>query len=60
MLDSPQTALKAIQRVSKQTGLPVGAKILDRVYAIGRKCSDTFRVIKDHFIGLDAVLGEWN
>ncbi len=60
MLDSPQTALSAVQRVCTQTGLSVGARILDRVYDIGRKCSDTFRDIKDRFIRHDAVLGEWN
>ena len=60
MLDSPQTALTAIQRVSTQTGLSVVARILDRVYDIGRKCSDSFREIKDQFIRHDAVLGEWN
>jgi Rhodopirellula transposase. len=38
MLDSPPTALNAIQRVSTQTGLSVLATILDQVYEIGRKC----------------------
>lgn len=60
MLDSPQTALQAIQRVSTQTGLSVVARILDRAYEIGRKCSDSFRNIKDQFIRHDSVLGEWN
>jgi len=60
MLDSLQTALAAIQRVSTQTGLSVVAKSLDQAYDMGRKCSDTFREIKDQFIRHDTVLGEWN
>jgi hypothetical protein len=60
ILDSPQTAQQAIQRVSTQTGLSVVARVLDRAYEIGRKCSDTFRDIKDQFIRHDDVLGDWN
>jgi hypothetical protein len=60
MLDGPQTTLTASQRVSTQTGLSVVARILDQVYDIGRKCSETFRDIKDQFIHHDAVLGQWN
>lgn len=43
-----------------QTGLHVKARILDKIYDIGRKCSDTFRDIKDQFIRHDNVLGQWN
>jgi hypothetical protein len=60
ILDSPQTALQAIVRTRTQTGLTVTARILDGVYELGRKCSDTFHDIKDQFIRHDAVLGKWN
>jgi hypothetical protein len=60
MLDSPRTALETVENVRTQTGLRVTARILDKVYEIGRKCSDTFRDIKDQFIRHDEVLGQWN
>jgi hypothetical protein len=60
ILDSHETALKAVQRTHTRTGLNVKARILDKVYDIGRKCSDTFRNIKDNFIRHDDVLGNWN
>jgi hypothetical protein len=60
LLDSPDTALKAIQRTRTQTGLQVKARLLDKLYDIGRKCSDTFRDIKDNFIRHDDTLGHWN
>jgi hypothetical protein len=60
ILDSPQTALAAVERTRTQTGLTVKGRILDRVYALGRKCSDTFHDIKDKCIRHDAALGKWN
>jgi len=60
ILDCHETALDAVYRTHTKTGLHVTARILDRVYDIGRKCSDTFREIKDNFIRHDAVLGQWN
>jgi len=60
ILDSYETALKAVQRTHTATGLHVKARILDKVYDVGRKCSDTFRDIKDNFIRHDDVLGHWN
>mgnify|MGYP000235057507 CR=1 FL=1 len=60
MLDSPPTALNAIQRVSTQTGLSAVATILNRVYEIGRKCCDGFHEAKDLFIHHDAVLRQRN
>jgi len=60
ILDCHETALHAVQRTRTQTGLHVTARILDKVYDIGRKCSDTFRDIKDNFIRHDVVLGQWN
>ncbi|MEA3276580.1 MAG: ISAzo13 family transposase [Pseudomonadota bacterium] len=60
MLDSPETALKTVERTRTQTGLRVTARILDKAYEIGRKCSDTFRDIKDQFIRHDDVLWQWN
>ncbi len=60
ILDSPQTALDAVQRTRTRTGLRVKACILDTVYELGRKCSDSFRNIKDNFIRHDEVLGKWN
>jgi hypothetical protein len=60
ILNSHETALKAVQRTRTQTGLQVKARILDKVYDIGRKCSDTFRDIQDNFIRHDDVLGHWN
>jgi hypothetical protein len=60
MLDSPETALRTVAQTRTQTGLRVTARILDNVYALGRKCSDTFREIKDQFIRHDPILGDWN
>jgi hypothetical protein len=60
MLDSPETALRQVENIQTQTGLRVTARLLDKVYTIGRKCSDTFRDIKDRFIRHDDVLGQWN
>jgi len=60
MLDSPETALKTLENTRTKTGLRVIARILDKVYDIGRKCSDTFLDIKDHFIRHDDILGQWN
>lgn len=60
ILDCRETALQAVQRTRTQTGLRVNACILDKLYDIGRKCSDTFRDIKDQFIRHDAILGQWN
>lgn len=60
ILDSHETALKAVQRTRTETGLRVKARLLDKVYDIGRKCSDTFREIKDKFIRHDDHLGQWN
>jgi hypothetical protein len=60
VLDSPETALKAVQRTRTETGLRVKARLLDKVYDIGRKCSETFRDIKGTFIRHDDLLGHWN
>lgn len=60
ILDCPQTALETVQRTRTETGLTVTARILDTVYELGRKCSDSFRSIKDQFIRHDDTLGNWN
>jgi len=60
ILDCDETALEAVLRTRTKTGLHVTTRVLDRLYDIGRKCSDTFRDIKDEFIRHDAVLGQWN
>ncbi|WP_369613623.1 ISAzo13 family transposase [Marichromatium sp. PS1] len=60
IFDAPETALKAVERTRTDTGLRVTACILDTVYEIGRRCSDTFREIKDRFICHDERLGQWN
>lgn len=60
MLDSYETALKAVQRTQTCTGLRVFGQILDKVYETGRKCSDQFRDIKDRYIQHDTILGKWN
>lgn len=60
ILDTPETFRQAVERTHTQTGLRVTARILDKVYEIGRTCSDTFRGIKDQFIRHDPVLGQWN
>jgi hypothetical protein len=60
ILDSPETALRTVQGTRTTTGLRVTARILDKVYELGRKCSDTFLTIKDNFIRHDDVLGSWN
>jgi len=60
MLDAPETALARVENIQTQTGLRVTARILDRLYEIGRKCSDTFRDVKDRFIRHDDVRGQWN
>lgn len=49
-----------MQHTTTDTGLQVSACLLDRVYEVGRKCSKTFRAIKDRFIRHDEILGEWN
>jgi hypothetical protein len=60
ILDSPQVALCAAERIRTQTGLQVTARILDTVYELGRKGSKGFRAIKDDFIRHDDFLGQWN
>ncbi|WP_200376912.1 ISAzo13-like element transposase-related protein [Thiocystis violacea] len=60
ILDTPETVLKAVERTATDTGLRVTACLLDRVYEAGRKCSETFRAIKDQFIRHDETLGAWN
>ena len=60
ILDCHETALQAVLRTRTETGLSVKARILDKIYDIGRKCSDTFRDFKDRFIRHDDVLGQWN
>jgi hypothetical protein len=60
IVDSPEKALRAVEETSPRTGLHVTARILDKVYELGRKCSDTFRKISDQFIRIDPVLGDWN
>ena len=60
MLDSPETARRTVERTTTDTGLCVTARILDKVYTLGRKCSDGFREIKDQFIRHDSSLGQWN
>jgi len=54
ILDSPQTALDTVQRTQTQ------ARLLDTVYELGRKCSETFLDITDKFIRHDPVLWKWN
>ena len=60
MLDCHDTALQAVERTRTQTGLQVKARILDKAYEVGRKCSDSFRDIKDQLIRHDDILGQWN
>ncbi len=60
ILDSPHTALEAVQRTRTQTGLTVKARLLDTVYELGRKCSEAFQDIRAKFIRHDNVLGKWN
>jgi hypothetical protein len=36
MLDSPETALQRVENIRTQTGLRVTARLLDKVYEIGR------------------------
>lgn len=60
ILDTPQTALSTLEQTRTNTGLKLVGQILDRCYALGRACSDTFRSIKDKFIRHDQVLGGWN
>ena len=40
MLDSHETALKAVQRTPTQKGLRAQARLLEKVYDIGRRCSE--------------------
>jgi len=60
ILDSAETARWTVERTTTDTGLRVTARILDKFYALGRKCSDGFREIKDQFIRHDLSLGQWN
>ena len=58
-----QLALSLIRRhpsTRAETGLRVEARLLGKVYHIGRKCSETFRDLKDRFMRHDAALGHWN
>ena len=48
------------QHTQTQTGLTVMARLLDTVYELGRKCSETFLDITDRFIHHDPVLWKWN
>jgi len=49
ILDSHQTALEAVQRTHTQTGLTVTPRLLDTLYELGRKCSETSLDINDKF-----------
>ena len=60
ILDTHETVLEAVRRTTTDTGLRVTACLLDRVYEAGRKCSETFRAIKDQFIRHDETLGALN
>jgi len=60
MLDCAETALRTVEQTRTQTGLRVSARILDKAYEVGRKCSKQFREIKDRFIRHDRLLGDWN
>jgi hypothetical protein len=60
ILDSPETVLAAVRRTTTETGLTVGACLLDRIYHLGRACSETFKHVKDQFIRHDELLGKWN
>ncbi len=60
----PKTALACVENIQTQNGLRGSARILDKLYEIGRKGSDTFRDVKDQFIRHDDargdVRGQWN
>jgi len=58
ILDSHQTALEAVQHTHTQTGLTVTSRLLDTLYELGRKCSETSLDINDKFIRRDPVLGK--
>jgi hypothetical protein len=58
--DCIETVRDAIQRTTTQTGLTVKTYILDKVYPLGRKCSEVFEDIKDHYILHHDFLGKWN
>ena len=58
--DSIETVRDAIQRTATQTGLRVKTYILDKVYPLGRKCSEGFEDMKDHYILHHDFLGKWN
>ena len=60
ILDSHQTALEAVQRTRThtQTSPTVTPRLLDTLYELGRKCSETFLDINDKFIRHDPVLGK--
>lgn len=58
--DSIETVRDAIQRTTTQTGLTVKTYILDKLYPLGRKCSEVFEDIKDRYILHHDFLGKWN
>jgi hypothetical protein len=60
MLDSPQTALAAVERTTTATGLRVTGRILDKVYALGQKCTPGFLHLIDKVIRPEPTLGKWN
>jgi hypothetical protein len=59
-LDSPQTALAAVERTTTETGLRVSGRILDKVYALGQKCMQGFLHLIDKVIRPEPTLGKWN
>lgn len=58
VFDSLHTVLGLLQKTKTQQGLAVTVRVLDKLYATGRKVSDAF---KQHMpIVFDTVLPKWN
>ena len=58
IFDTAETAQRFMEKAETATGLKVVVRFLDKVYATGRKCAETFK--KTMKIVFDAVLPKWN
>jgi hypothetical protein len=58
LFDSLQTVIGLIQKTKTQTGLSVTVRVLDKLYATGRKVSDAFK--QNMPIIFEPVLPKWN
>jgi hypothetical protein len=58
LFDSLPTVLRLMQKTTTQSGLAVTVRVIDKLYAIGRKVSQAFK--KKMPIVFEPVLPKWN